>query len=556
MVKKKMQHEIATWWVHHTGSKSSPTNNNTNNSNTPNNTNNTLLHRDGRDVMDVSTLSEGENYILLMTLDNDNNEQQQHNNNKSISIVKKISKLPSLTGENEEENDGKKIAILCIDVDLSNGCGCVAVKDVRAMEEERAGVGDEEVGGGRDTSNNRMEFFIARRIASSSQQQLPNEEKKKKKVKDDDDKQMSTVGSNSDSTTSGYGTDDEKDDAINNNNEEEGRADLGVRFELDQEVPPRGEVDVDNNNERKNLLSLYHHPEEEPLPRRQLRVLNDGDRIIMRYKSGGEEQEQVVSCMKMEYLHGHNHHHHHHHQHQHCNNNNNMTNKQPMSTVQFAASANKGEGVGGDGVGEEEEKEPRILSKKATDIDSFQMISTSAAAEAPPSAFIGGDDAAAIMDNNSAKKGKKKNANAKGEEESMEQEESDSYLSEEVEVKESDQDYISAITTGEDGGSRQDASGDCSNKQQQRGDGKDVSEGGNDNSTPSKEVPVSQHNCKDANDIGNIIITTIIIITTTITITITIAIIAIHIRTIHCISNSKLCGTNGIDIIIIMIIVI
>lgn len=199
----------------------------------------------------------------------------------------------SLAGDenNRTSSNCVGVVLLCIDVD-TKGKGFVAVKDIRPAKQTVQ----------RDKSTQKkvaqtagdIEFFLARR-------KVKKEVSDKKKAKKTNEAIAGKAGngksvdehntSSSGESTSGYGTDDEED---GNDEVEElnGRNELGL---CDLSSPPK-ETDLDGDGQ-----ALYHHPQ--LLPNRQLRVLQNGDRILLRYisETNGSSDSDRVSIVKFEY---------------------------------------------------------------------------------------------------------------------------------------------------------------------------------------------------------------------------------------------------------------
>jgi len=271
---KKVHHTIAKWRIP-SSDFAGTTTKNVEDSTT--NINNNVC-RDGVTV-ELTSLSEGENFVTVSS----NDDGTPH---KSISIVKGYQKLyidnnnghikgstaeydgtsesvANETQKGDKLSNNNSTAVLCIDVD--NISNCIAVKDIRLDTDS-----DDN-----STDGNELKFFIARKVISKSSESsnnksLSREEKEKSNQQNEDKEDGMSI--DSDNTTSGYGTDDEK--------------------ELNS-TPTKNEVDTDENGKL-----LYHI--RELLPRRQLRVLQVGDRIILCQNSGGSGNKEV--CYKLEYL--------------------------------------------------------------------------------------------------------------------------------------------------------------------------------------------------------------------------------------------------------------
>ena len=350
----------------------------------------------------------------------------------------------SLAGDSARASNHEGIALLCIDVDEKGRY--VAVKDVRhiidppVQQLKSAPNGDMMDDDIAHLADN-IEFFHARRKTYNE----PPLNKKASKADDvivengDDKKRSDDTNCSSGESTSGYGSDDEEDcnDAAEELNEHN-----QVRFYDGPSLPSR-ESDKDDKGRSK-----YHHPES--LSRRQLRVLQNGDRILLRYKTTkGEGSESNKFCiMKFEYIYGQQH---------------NSPNKwRDCHDVKTHTSVPQGTG----------QRKPRLLSVKSADVKStekkrFTLNSTSAA-DAPTAeeqddgktrkmasnADLGhkaGKDWSALETENddglnieAGNDEEGKNVAQNGGDDGMEEY---SYLTGEVLIK--DQDYISAITGDE-----------------------------------------------------------------------------------------------------------
>ncbi|KAL9180369.1 hypothetical protein ACHAXT_008339 [Thalassiosira profunda] len=437
--RRKQNHELALWWMPENGGGAKPPPAAENNDGACNE-----FSRDGMEVHHLTSLAEGENWVACSFAGDLSPASDHANNDKplEVSIIKgrrsryldrgRIkgggAKAKALAGAEEslaEEDRGGQIAVLCIDVD-NDGHHVVAVKDVRL------GSADDHRGDAECKRVEGLEFFIARRRP----REQPGKEQPKvgDKASDEEDKggkkedSMSLGSGSEDEGTSGYGTDDEQDanDEVEEMNERSevrfcnSSPSFGVKAGQGAHLrsAPSREVDVDKEGNH-----LYHLPE--PLRRRQLRVLNDGDRILMRYWSPGHK-DSSPPCAKLEYLYG---------QHQ-------------QERLRKAKAADDEKGAG------EAMGKPRLMSVKSADVKSYEkkkfVQHDTSAADAPTA----GDD----MDGDGRKAGEDwsdppKHAPEKGGKKDKKAEEEDmdeySYLTGEVMIK--DQDYISAVTGDETG---------------------------------------------------------------------------------------------------------
>lgn len=267
----------------------------------------------------------------------------------------------SLAGEDAKTSNRDGFALLCIDVDEKGKY--VAVKDVRlidppvARQHQSSRNGDSMMDDGIAQAADSIEFFHARRKIYN---ELPVSNNGLKSngviVQNVDNKQRVDVNNcSSGESTSGYGSDDEKDwnddaEELNDHNQ--------VRFHDGLSPPPR-ESDQDNKGR-----ALYHHPE--PLPRRQLRVLHHGDRILLRFKTtkGEESDDNKLSVMKFEYFYGYQHH----------SSNHSSKKRRDCHDVKNMSMPQATNG----------QRKPRLLSVKSADVKStekkrFTLNSTSAA---------------------------------------------------------------------------------------------------------------------------------------------------------------------------------
>lgn len=205
----------------------------------------------------------------------------------------------SLAGDenNRTSSNCVGVVLLCIDVD-TKGKGFVAVKDIRpakqTLQRDKSTQKKDVMIDGIVQTADHIEFFLARRKVNK---EVPDEKKAKKtneaiagevgNGKSLDEHKILSSGE----STSGYGTDDEED----GNDEVE---ELNGRNELrlcDLSSPPK-ETDRDDEGH-----AIYHHPQ--LLPNRQLRVLQNGDRILLRYisETNGSSDSDRVSIVKFEY---------------------------------------------------------------------------------------------------------------------------------------------------------------------------------------------------------------------------------------------------------------
>mmetsp|Transcript_419 Transcript_419/g.964 ORF Transcript_419/g.964 Transcript_419/m.964 type:complete len:1229 (+) Transcript_419:32-3718(+) len=344
----------------------------------------------------------------------------------------------SLAGDDNRTSIREGVALLCIDVDEKGNY--VAVKDIRPQHKSSPNEDmmiDDDIA---QIANN-IDFFHARR---KTYNELPVDKKSNKSndaiVENGDNGKRLDDNKNCSSgeSTSGYGSDDEED---GNDEVEELNEHNQVRFDDGPSSPSR-ESDYDDKGR-----ALYHHPD--PLPRRQLRVLQHGDRIILRYKTakrGGGESSKV-SIMKFEYIYDHQHHF--------CDKRKDCHDVKTHTAMPQASNG---------------QRKPRLLSVKSADVKStekkrFTLNSTSAA-EAPTAeehrktAMNGhhkaGKDWSALETENddgpnieAGKNDEGKNVAQKGGDDDDDDGgmEEYSYLTGEVVIK--DQDYISAITGDE-----------------------------------------------------------------------------------------------------------
>lgn len=366
----------------------------------------------------------------------------------------------SLAGDEIGTSNCEGIALLCIDVDDKGKY--VAVKDVRldTTVQHKAASKNKHMTMGDDIAQTaaNIEFFHARRKKYSA----PPVEKKAKNSNDvivhNCDNGNGDKSFSSGESTSGYGTDDEEDgidevDELNEHNE--------VRFydSLGRVPPPLRESDQDDKGR-----ALYHHPE--LLPRRQLRVFQQGDRILLRYISEKEEgsERNRVFIVKFEYTYGREY---------------QSSNKRRAKFVHVTATDEvQGQSAHGNHTSRQAtngQGKPRLLSVKSADVKStekkrFTLNSTSAA-EAPTeeeddygrtrkasnaemNGHKAGKDWSALETENedglNIEAGKEDDAKNVAQNEGDDDDggmEEYSYLTGEVVIK--DQDYISAITGDE-----------------------------------------------------------------------------------------------------------
>ncbi len=206
----------------------------------------------------------------------------------------------SLAGDDNKASNRDGFALLCIDVDEKGKY--VAVKDIRLIDPPgQQHLADNMMDDDIAQAADNIEFFLARRKIYKELPVSNNEHKPNGVIVQNVDirNRVDVNNCSSGESTSGYGSDDEKDcdddaEELNDYNQ--------VSF-YDGLSPPPREKDQDDKGR-----ALYHHPE--PLPRRQLRVLHHGDRILLRYKStkGEGSDNNKWSIMKFEYFYGRLHH--------------------------------------------------------------------------------------------------------------------------------------------------------------------------------------------------------------------------------------------------------
>ena len=162
----------------------------------------------------------------------------------------------------ENESGNLPLRVLCIDVD--NSSECLAVKDICACAKKC-----------------QLDFYLVRRKrlrgATSYQRNhgkniITNE------------KDAATYESD-EMSSSGYTSDDEKDDREDVHDE--------CTDTNNGTISEETAVDSDGHN-------LYESPER--LPRRQLRVLRDGDRIVIRYSPSNATNDSLPRIAKLEYM--------------------------------------------------------------------------------------------------------------------------------------------------------------------------------------------------------------------------------------------------------------
>eukprot|EP01082_Thalassiosira_pseudonana_P003977 g2967.t1 g2967 contig12:1169612-1173956(+) len=375
------------------------------------------------------------------------------------------------------------MAVLCIDVD--NEGRCVTVKDCR--------MGD---GSNNETDVDKLEFFLVRRRPRKDDKKVradskvaPKNDRPKEEAplkgngpvdpaddvtieENSDDELLSSSSEDVRGENSGYCSDDEKDgdddmEELNDRTEVsccddpnikkggakgEGGKDQPRKAAVQTHPPPVREADVDCDG-----CALYHRPK--PLPRRQMRALRDGDRVVMRHcpKTAQDNtpmtSEEGTFVVKFEYVYGRHYRHH--------RSRNQKAVVTRVADIPAAIMAEK-KGMQDTYIGK-----PRLLSVKSDvksdDKKRFTLNSTSAA-EAPTDDDASGKakkaaeregrkagrDWSAVESEHDAEVAKggedeyKQNANqneAYDDDDGMEEY---SYLTGEVVIK--DQDYISAIT--------------------------------------------------------------------------------------------------------------
>lgn len=345
----------------------------------------------------TTTLKEGENLVIF-----------DYVGEPKISIVHDpihsnvdrgaVSKEKIESDGNPEHNICLNQAVLCIDVD--NTTKFAAVKDNRGASNS-------------DSADETMlRFYMVRR-------------KRRRETKSDikaDGKVSPKEGAASESdemSSSGYSTDDEKDDAEDAREEMTHTKSNGVQTEP---LPEEPDVDPRGN-------PLYERPE--LLPLRQLRVLRDGDRIIVRC-TPPSARDSVPKIAKLEYVYARSTHTH--------------SRKKDHYRMKTALQATSGK--------------PRLLSVKSdvkSDCKKKAKANDTSAAEAPSDdddddisvkatkdRHKAGKDWSAVDDAAGNGGNKAKNAQAG---DVMEEMEEYSYLTGEIVMK--DQDYVSALTGDE-----------------------------------------------------------------------------------------------------------
>ena len=215
------------------------------------------------DSYQIHSLKEGENWLVFH---NDKNAPK-------ISVIHgPMLSADDVRDEDKMDVDGveggskdTKVSVLCIDVD--NTTNCLAVKDVRDQSKAF------------ETNDNqfKLELFLARRKLGVKNSDKRNRTHCHEKNIENEGKSVS-----SDLSSRGYTSDDENDDL-------EETDDLKQKQTCDL-VPE--EKDADGN-------PLYEP--HEILPSRQLRILRDRDRIIMKYTHINSDAPRIA---KFEYVYG------------------------------------------------------------------------------------------------------------------------------------------------------------------------------------------------------------------------------------------------------------
>eukprot|EP00804_Cyclotella_cryptica_P008469 CCRYP_003983-RA/>CCRYP_003983-RA protein AED:0.02 eAED:0.02 QI:175/1/1/1/1/1/4/1132/1292 len=190
-------------------------------------------------------------------INNNNNRDQHHDNSKNCLL--------------------QSLPLLCIDVD--SAAQCIAVKDVRRGKSHVIEtIKDPNSSSNKQDNSNvadRFEFSLHRKKTHDKQVQKldgmdhANREPVPRTEQDKPDSESH------DAHSSGYTTDDEKDDLDDVEERRTSKKNRDIGTQVDNDLPPE-ETDVDLEGN-----SLYEPPEW--LPPRQLRVLKDGDRLVMRY---------------------------------------------------------------------------------------------------------------------------------------------------------------------------------------------------------------------------------------------------------------------------------
>jgi hypothetical protein len=226
----------------------------------------------------VSSLKEGENWLIV--------DGQVGNNEPKISIIRcpKHAKSDTLNGAMKmkaeaqiSEHDGKTNMVeqpmLCIDVD--NTSKCVAVKDIRDEIDP-------------ESNSSQLEFFLIRRKRARCTQSDINDHRPGSKLS----KLEGTTCESDEMSSRGYTTDDEKEDAEDLH---ETTASNKINEQHMESLPKESDVDSEGS-------PLYEHPD--PLPSRQLRILRDGDRLLMRYapKTTTVSNNPSSRIAKLEYI--------------------------------------------------------------------------------------------------------------------------------------------------------------------------------------------------------------------------------------------------------------
>ena len=240
--------------------------------------NETTAKNEDHDIKSTSLLQEGENWLVCSfshtqppfscIVDGSLNKIMGATTGRPFPLNKALdigSSKPfnDTQAPSKEDDDRMGFALLCIDIDGEY----VALKDVRQKQMQAT---NKELKAAADN----IELFICRKRNKSQ-----TSAKKADEVNVDEKHLDGQKNYSSDESTSGCGTDEVEE--------------LTEACSSARRPPPKRETDQDDNGR-----FLYGYPE--PLPRRQLRVLEHGDRILLRYSS-----ETGVSLMKFEYAYGH-----------------------------------------------------------------------------------------------------------------------------------------------------------------------------------------------------------------------------------------------------------
>eukprot|EP00956_Cyclotella_meneghiniana_P035820 scaffold118490_cov73-Cyclotella_meneghiniana.AAC.4 len=217
------------------------------------------------DSCEIHPLKEGENWLVFSNDKNAPKISVIHGPMLSADNVRNDDKMMEV---NDAGRGGRgsnlPLSVLCIDVD--NSTNCVAVKDVRDQSKVF------------ETNDNqfKLEFFLARRKLGVKNSDRINQTHCNETNSEDPGENVP-----SDLSSRGYTSDDEKDDLEDDELKQKQTCDL---------VPE--EKDADGN-------PLYEP--HEILPSRQLRVLSDRDRIIMKYTHINSIAPRIA---KFEYAYG------------------------------------------------------------------------------------------------------------------------------------------------------------------------------------------------------------------------------------------------------------